>query len=67
MNESFSLLPNPEEPLRAVSRAQRVVTNCNVNEMLEGDGAALHEFIDDVQADLGEIHQQLSKTWFEFG
>lgn len=62
VNEAFTLLPNHDEPLRAVTRSQRLVSSADIAELLNtGD---LHMFIDDIQADLGEIHNQLSATWF---
>ena len=60
---SFTLLPNHEEPLRSVTRAQRDVSSAEVATILAEGG--LHDFIDDIQADLGEIHQQLAATWFK--
>lgn len=63
VNVSFTLLPNHDEPLRSVTRAQRSVSNADVAKILE-DGQ-LHDFIDDVQADLADIHTQLAATWFQ--
>ena len=64
INESFTLLPNPDEPLRAVTHAQRVIRGCDVPHLLSSE--ELHGFIDEVQADLGGIHNQLSGAWFDF-
>ena len=63
VNASFTLLPNNDEPLRSVTRAQRSVSNADVVSLL-GD-STLHDFIDEVQADLGDIHRQMSSTWFQ--
>lgn len=64
VNESFTWLPNHDEPLRSVTRAQRAISNSNVAELLaSGD---LHMFIDDIQADLAHIHNQLNSTWFDY-
>ena len=62
INESFTLLPNPDEPLRAVTHAQRVIGNCDVPDLLQAQ--LLHDFIDEVQADLGTIHSQMTGAWF---
>ncbi len=54
-------LPNNEEPLRAVLRLQRLVADANM-EKLRAEG--LHEFIDELQREFGNLHQQISGTWF---
>jgi uncharacterized alpha-E superfamily protein len=65
VNESFAQLPNHDEPLRSVTHAQRVVSNANVAELLASED--LHMFIDEIQADLSEIHGQIANTWFNYG
>ena len=54
-------LPHSDEPLRAALRLQRLVAEANVKE-LHDEG--LHEFIDQLQLELGDLHQQISTTWF---
>jgi uncharacterized alpha-E superfamily protein len=54
-------LPHNEEPLRAVLRLQRLVAEANV-EKLHAEG--LHDFIDQLQLEFGNLHQQISSTWF---
>ena len=54
-------LPNNDEPLRAALRMQRLVAEADV-EKLHDEG--LHEFIDQLQLELGNLHQQISSTWF---
>jgi len=54
-------LPHNEEPLRAVLRLQRLVADANV-EKLHTEG--LHDFIDRMQLEFGDLHQQISGTWF---
>jgi uncharacterized alpha-E superfamily protein len=54
-------LPHNEEPLRAVLRLRRLVAEANVAEL---HAAGLHEFIDQLQLELGDLHQQISTTWF---
>ncbi|MDH5469265.1 MAG: alpha-E domain-containing protein [Gammaproteobacteria bacterium] len=54
-------LPHSDEPLRAALRLQRLVAEANVNK-LHAEG--LHEFIDQLQLEFGNLHQQISTTWF---
>ena len=54
-------LPHSDEPLRAALRLQRLVAEANVKE-LHDEG--LHEFIDQLQLEFGNLHQQISTTWF---
>lgn len=59
---SFNLLPNPEKPLKAINRAARVVRKADVAALL--DAGELHDFIDDIQAELGVIHNNVNTAWF---
>ncbi len=54
-------LPHAEEPLRAVLRLQRLVAEADV-EKLHAEG--LHDFIDQLQLEFGNLHQQIASTWF---
>lgn len=54
-------LPHNDEPLRAVLRLQRLVADANVEE-LRSEG--LHDFIDQLQLEFGDLHQLISATWF---
>ncbi len=54
-------LPHVDEPLRAVLRLQRLVADADV-EQLHAEG--LHDFIDQLQLEFGELHQLISSTWF---
>ncbi len=54
-------LPHSDEPLRAALRLQRLVAEADVNK-LHAEG--LHEFIDQLQLEFGNLHQQISTTWF---
>lgn len=59
----FQQLPRSDVPLRSVAHTQRLVNEVKVEEvMAEG----LHEFIDQVQIDLAELHGEITQTWFEF-
>jgi uncharacterized alpha-E superfamily protein len=54
-------LPHNEEPLRAAWRLQRLIAGANA-EKLRSEG--LHEFIDQLQMELGSLHQLITGTWF---
>ena len=54
-------LPHNEEPLRAVLRLQRLVADASVAK-LRAEG--LHDFIDQLQLEFGNLHQQIASTWF---
>ena len=58
----FEILPNAETPLRALTHAQRRIASEDV-ELLFRDGG-LHQFIDELQAELGDIHASIAATWF---
>jgi uncharacterized alpha-E superfamily protein len=54
-------LSHSEEPLRAVLRLQRLVAEANAGD-LRSEG--LHDFIDQLQFEFGNLHQLISATWF---
>ena len=58
----FEALPNADHPLRSVTHAQRMINNNNVIALLNNEN--LHAFIDEVQLDLNDIHEQVATTWF---
>lgn len=64
VNASFRFLPNHDEPLRGVTKAQRLISEADIPQLL--NKGKLHDYIDDVQAELGSIHNQLSSTWFTY-
>jgi uncharacterized alpha-E superfamily protein len=57
-------LPNHAEPLGAVLRVKELVAQQTVSEL---SGVALHGFIDDLQVELGQVHQAIARTWFFTG
>jgi len=61
-NESCNALPRNENTLREISQAQRHLDQNDVIKLL--NEAQLHEFIDEVQLDLANIHDEICKTWF---
>lgn len=56
-------LPRNDLPLRGITHTQRIINDMNVSKLME---AGLHEFIDELQIDLAEIHNLVSQTWFEY-
>ncbi|SEP00004.1 alpha-E domain-containing protein [Aquisalimonas asiatica] len=54
-------LPRNEATLRRVGRLQRRINEAEPRDMSMDD---LHAYIDVLQAGIGEIHEQLTSTWF---
>ena len=60
MRSCLETFPNNDGALRAVAHAQRRVTEADSVALA---GAGLHNFIDELQADLGAVHDQVAGTW----
>lgn len=60
----FSKLQGLTEPLREVTRSQRMVDKTDSAALMQ---SGLHEFIDQLQIDFAQIHTALEKTWFDHG
>ena len=56
-------LPNNDHPLRVITRVQRMINEMDSAKLIE---TRLHEFIDELQISLAEIHAQVTKTWFDY-
>lgn len=54
-------LPNSRNASNAVAVARENVKTANIKELLE---KGLHEYIDDVQYDIGNLHTIIAETWF---
>lgn len=54
-------LPRNEAPLRSVTRLQRRVADADIAALLDG---GLHQFIDEMQQELGDTHGHIAATWF---
>ena len=61
INNCFSRLPKNDVPLRAVTHTQRLINEVSVDKLME---SGLHEFIDEIQIDIAELHTQIGQTWF---
>ena len=55
-------LPRNTAAVRALGRAERRVRDTDIHAVFPG---TFHAFIDDVQLDLGGIHDSIQRTWFE--
>lgn len=55
-------LPNHEECLRSIATAQRKIQEAGLSQIMAED--SLHEYIDQLQLDIANIHNALSTTWF---
>jgi uncharacterized alpha-E superfamily protein len=55
-------MTNSDLSVRAVSHSQRLLASADIAKLL--DESKLHEFIDDIQVDLAEIHGHVVDTWF---
>lgn len=61
INQQLEHLPNHDDVQMAVVRVKRITSEANVFHLLE---KGLLEFIDELQISIGDIHDELSLTWF---
>ncbi len=64
VSESVEKLPNNDGPLRAIAHTNRNLSTSDVITILQEGG--LHEYIDEIQLEIEEIHNQVHSTWFDF-
>jgi len=64
VNNCVSKLPRNDLALRSIARVQRMIVEMDVTWLFEGN---LHEFIDQLQVDLADIHNHVTQTWFDYG
>jgi len=55
-------LPNSKAVVSTVGRVREKVLQADIGLLLE---SGLHEYIDDVQAEIGQLHSQIAGTWFD--
>jgi uncharacterized alpha-E superfamily protein len=55
-------LPRNTSAVRAIGRVERRVRDTDIHEIFP---ARFHDFIDEIQVDLGGIHDSVQRTWFE--
>jgi len=61
INQQLEHLPKHDDVQMAVVRVKRITSEANVFHLLE---KGLLEFIDELQISIGDIHDELSLTWF---
>ncbi len=54
-------LPNHSKPLTQIAKTYRAIKHANIEKLL---GNGLFQYIDDLQIEIGAIHQAISATWF---
>jgi len=62
MRRHIRSLPRHEAPHEACDRAGRSLGSVSVEAL---DGPSLHRFLDECQVRLGQLHDSLTKTWFQ--
>lgn len=58
---SIAELPNNEASLRVAGRLKRLLMGCDPEHL---EQKALHEFIDEVQLGLADLHDEAARAWF---
>ena len=61
INKCFTRLPKNDIPLRGITQTQRLVHETNTAKLLE---TGLHEYIDQIQIELANLHILIAQTWF---
>lgn len=64
LGQCVSQLPRNDHPLRSMTRVQRMISEMDVPKLFENN---LHDFIDQLQVELADIHGQVAQTWFDYG
>lgn len=54
-------LPRNDLPLRSIGHVRRLLTDIDVASLVKN---GIHEFIDEMQIELADIHNQVARTWF---
>ncbi|MDG2176909.1 MAG: alpha-E domain-containing protein, partial [Gammaproteobacteria bacterium] len=63
INTNLERLPNHDDVQLAIVRVKRITSEANVFHLLEN---GLLEFIDELQISFGDVHNEISKTWFGY-
>jgi len=61
VEQSLLRLPRNAEPLAGIARTKKMLNEAQVLELAD---TGLHEFIDELQIGLGDVHDQLAATYF---
>lgn len=62
LSSCLDKLPHGDNVQRAVVRVKRITRDVKISALLKG---GLLDFIDELQISIADIHEELSKTWFE--
>jgi uncharacterized alpha-E superfamily protein len=54
-------LPNHSEVVRTVARLRRLVSE---RDLKQDDAGSLHDFLDELQLELSNLHRQIASVWF---
>jgi uncharacterized alpha-E superfamily protein len=63
VDESLRELPRSKAPRSAVRRLEEAVESGDIAKMAESN-SSLHEFIDGLQVELGQTHNEIARTYF---
>jgi len=61
LNNRVERLPRNDLPLRSITHVQRKLMDLDIVALLQ---MGMHEYIDELQIELAEIHNQVARTWF---
>lgn len=61
LNNRVERLPKNDLPLRSIAHVQRKLVELDIVSLLQ---KGMHEYIDELQVELAEIHNQVARTWF---
>ena len=61
VDASLRRLPRSEAPLRGIAHISRLVSETDPKAI---NRETLHDFIDDLQRELGQVHDAIAGTWF---
>lgn len=63
VQEALDSLPRNELPMRLVVQARRHIQDADVDALIADD--RLHDFLDSLQRDIGDIHLAIADIWFK--
>ncbi len=64
LESALMLLPHNEDPLRSVARIKRITQEAEVRKLAQ---SALHDFLDELQLGLNDIHVDIQNAYFLSG
>lgn len=64
IDDAFAQLPRKEDAVQSVAAARRLVSSSDIANMLVNE--TLHGFIDELQLEFSQIHDQIVSAWFDY-